>query len=183
MITSAAKASRQLSVNNTTIANLQQPGGRIDVAGEPRQDAAGLHAPKFRERQVHEPVEERAAEREHHAHIEQALAVVLPRPQQVRKDDDREKQGAGQLQTGEAGAGVEPGVEQDAVDDEAHEQRLNHLQRCRHEGQNKDRDDASAMRPEPAQVVAEIFAARAPAGRFLRFARRRVSGLGGGVPS
>ena len=49
------------------------------------------------------------------------------------------------------------GVQQHPVDDEPHEQRLDHLQSRRHQGEHEDRDHGVAMRPEPAQVLAQVL--------------------------
>ena len=78
---SAVNASRQLIVSSTTIANssrmidtrrrddrhLHEARRRVDVAGQPRQDAAGLHVPELGQRQVQQPVEQRLPQRQHHA--------------------------------------------------------------------------------------------------------------------
>ena len=91
MMASAISASRQFSAQQDADGDdqpndrerrrhdrhLQQPGRRVDVAGEARQDAAGLHVPQLRQRQVQQPVEQRPAERQHHPRVQQALAVVL----------------------------------------------------------------------------------------------------------
>ena len=83
-------ASRQFSVSSTPTAMnsrmneigrrddraLEQPGRRVDVAGEPREDAARLHVPQLRQRQMQQPVEERAPQRQHDLRVEQALAIV-----------------------------------------------------------------------------------------------------------
>ena len=72
MIASAVSASRQFSAISTPIAmisrmteigrrhnrHLQQPRGRVHVAGQARQDAAGLHVPQFGQRQVQQPFEQ-----------------------------------------------------------------------------------------------------------------------------
>ena len=73
------------------------------------------------------------------------------------------------------------GVEQHAVDDEPHEQRLDHLEPGAEERQQEDAGDRVAVRPQPAQVVAKVLAALlllAAAGfrredvvRFVRFRR------------
>ena len=68
--------------------HLQQAGRRVDVAGEARQDAAGLHVPELRQRQVQQPIEQRPPQRQHHAHVEQLLAVVLAARRPGCDDDD-----------------------------------------------------------------------------------------------
>ena len=116
MMARAVSASRQFSSSSTVTAmisrtsetdgeidrHLQQPGRRLDVAGEPREDAAGLHVPQLRQRQVEQPVEERPPQRQHHPHVQQALAVVLEDADQVGEDDDADKRGAGQVEAATA---------------------------------------------------------------------------------
>ncbi len=63
---------------------------------------------------------------------------------------------------------VEGGVQQDAVDDEPHEQRLDHLEPRHHQREEEHQRDAAAMRPEPADVLAEVLAALAAAPTGLR---------------
>ena len=62
------------------------------------------------------------------------------------------------MQPADALADVEVRVEQHAVDDEPHEERLDHLQAGADEREREDDGDAVAMRPEPAEVLAEILA-------------------------
>ena len=82
--------------------HLQQSGRRLDVAGEPRQDAARLHVPELRQRQVEQPVEERAPERQHDPDVQQALAVVLEDADEVGEDDDADERGAGEVEERES---------------------------------------------------------------------------------
>ena len=57
--------------------HLQQPRRRVHVAGDARQDAAGLHVPQIGQRKVQQPLEQRAAQREHDARVQEPLPVVL----------------------------------------------------------------------------------------------------------
>src|SRR5262249_3540265 len=45
------------------------------------------------------------------------------------------------------------------IDDEADEERFDHLQAGCHQGQHEDDADCEAMRPQPSQVLAHVFAA------------------------
>ena len=69
-------------------------------------------------------------------------------------------------------------VEQHAVDDEPHEQRLDHLQAGADEREPEDDADAVAMRPQPAQIFAKVLASLAaePCGRLRRPSRPRRAG-------
>jgi hypothetical protein len=58
--------------------------------GEAREHAARLHVVKLGQRQVKQAVKQRLPQREHEADVEDALAVVLERAEQVRGDDDRQ---------------------------------------------------------------------------------------------
>ena len=62
---------------------LQQASGRINVTRQAGQDPAGLHVPQPCQRQVQQPVEQRATQRKHHADIQQSLPEVLEGTQQV----------------------------------------------------------------------------------------------------
>ena len=79
---------------------------------------------------------------------------------------------------------VEAFVQENAVDDEAHEKRLHHLEGTGDERQQKHRSDRVAMRAQPVQIVANVFAPVAPLGRRGRCLpvggrhRRHVSVLG-----
>src|SRR6185369_2847704 len=55
--------------------------------------------------------------------------------------------------------GSQSGVQQDAIDDETEEQRFDHFQSGHDEREDKESPDGVAMRSEPAQIGAEIFAA------------------------
>jgi hypothetical protein len=138
--------------------HLHEARRRIHVAGETRQDAAGLHVVELRQRQVEQTIEERLTQRQHEADVEDPLTVVLERPEKVRRDDDRQVRDARELQRPEPSGGVEGAVEQDAVDDEPHEQRLNHLDRGRQQREPENDRDGQPMRPQPRQIDAEIFA-------------------------
>ena len=77
---------------------------------------------------------------------------------------------------------VEAFVQEDAVDDEAHEKRLHHLEGAGDERQQKHRPDRVSMRSQPVQIVANVFASVASLGRRRRLPvvsrrRRRVSAL------
>ena len=76
-------------------------------------------------------------------------------------------------------------VQQDAVDDEPHEQRLDHLESRGRQRQREHRRDAVAMRPEPAEILANVLAAlpvtpalrSRPAGSVSRLPERARSAL------
>ena len=138
--------------------HLQEAGRRLDVAGESRQDAARLHVPQLGQRQVEQPVEERPPERQHHPHVQQTLAVILEDPGQIREDDHADKRGAGQMEAREPRRPVERRVQEHAVDDEPHEERLDHLEPGADQREDEDGADRVAMRPQPAQVVAQVLA-------------------------
>ena len=63
-------------------------------------------------------------------------------------------------------------VEEHAVDDEPHEQRLDHLQAGADERETEDDADAVSMRPQPAQVFSKVLASLAAEPR--RGLRRRL---------
>ena len=91
MIASAVSASRQFSVNRTPTAidqpddrdrrrhdrHLQQSRRRLDVAGEARQDAARLHVPQLRQRQVQQPLNSERRSDSITCMLRMPLAVVL----------------------------------------------------------------------------------------------------------
>ena len=126
---------------------LQQPGRRLHVTCQPRQDAARLHVPQCRQRQVKEAVVERAAQRQHHARVEQPLPVISQSGQHAFDDDDDQKRQAGGVKQPAARGGVEIRNEQDAIDDEPHEQRLDHLQAGDAQRQNDDDGEGDTVRP------------------------------------
>ena len=183
MIASAVSASRQFSDHQHRHGDdqpddrdrrrddrhLQQAGRRVDVAGETRQDAAGLHVPQLRQRQVQQPVEQRPPQRQHDPHVQQALAVVL-------EDADARSRGrsratntrAGEVQARQARGAVERRVQQHAVDDEPHEERLDHLEPGDDQREQEEHADRVAVRPQPAQVIAQVFAPLAGCLRLVR---------------
>ena len=177
---SAVSASRQFSSISTVTRDdqpderdrrrhdrhLQEPGRGLDVAGEARQDAAGLHVPQLRQRQVEQPVEERAPQRQHHLHVQQALAVVLEDADQVGEDDDADERRPGEVEEGQ------PRLADRAPVLSSTRSMMNRMKSgstisspalasARHE----DCADRVAVRPEPAQVVAQVLAALGAAGR------------------
>ena len=97
----------------------------------------------------------------------------------------REKQRAGQVQTGEARGAVERRIQQHAVDDEPHEERLDHFQARRAKGEDRSRHDRKPMRPQPAEIIAHIlaafYAAQGASGR-RRWLVARGSGRLPGLP-
>ncbi len=156
-ITSAI-ASRTTEIAGDTIAICMQSGRRVDVPGEPRQDAAGLHVPQARQRQMHQPREERFAQRQHHADVEQALPVVPGGVKHVRQEDDDEKRRPGEVQAGQALRPADRVVQEDAIDDVPHEQRLDHLEAGDDQGDRQDEGDGRPMRRQPAEVLAQVLA-------------------------
>src|SRR3954471_2053333 len=141
--------------------HLQQSGGRFDVARETRQDAAGLHLPQARQRQVQQPLIQRTPQREHHPYVENALAIIFESAADMREDDDAEENEPGEIEPGETGREIEALVENDLIDDEPHEQRLDHLEARDHQRYDKDERQLGAMRPQPTDVVAHVAATRA----------------------
>ena len=67
------------------------------------------------------------------------------------------------MKTRQARCQVQFCIQQHAINNEPHEQRLDHLQSGAHEGDNQQRADRVTMRPQPAQVLAQILASLAPA--------------------
>src|SRR5207245_9710454 len=63
---------------------------------------------------------------------------------------------ARQLQATEPRRGVQPSIEQHPIDDEPHEQRLDHLQSGRQQGEYQKREGGVAIRPQPAQVLSYV---------------------------
>ena len=79
-------------------------------------------------------------------------------PIRLERTITREERGARQVQAGQARRRVQLGVQQHAVDDEPHEQRLDHLQSGGQQREQEDRGDRVAVRPQPAQVLAQVLA-------------------------
>jgi hypothetical protein len=126
------------------------------------------------QRQVQQAGEERPAQREHDADVQQALAVVFEDADELGEDDDAEERGAGEVEAGEALGGGEVCVEQHVIDHEAHEQRLDHLQPGHDQRDDEEEADGVAVGAKPAEVVEEVFASFAAAvGR-----RRGAVGVG-----
>ena len=70
--------------------------------------------------------------------------------------DHAEEDDADQIEAREAGAQVQRLVEDDVVDDVAHEQRLDHLQARHRQGEHKYGGQLIAVGTQPAEVLAEI---------------------------
>ena len=184
MTASATSASCQFSTNSTVTAitrritrdrrrddrHLQQARRRVDVAREPRQDAARLHVPERRQRQAQQALEQRAAQRQHHARVDEALPIVARHVQRRRQRDDgrnapparfrrRRRSGvaaAVSSSTRSVMKRMNSGsiISSPAVSDREHE----------------DDGDGPPLRPEPAQVVLQVVAALGAAlgrGRLL----------------
>ena len=139
--------------------HLQQAGRRVHVAGQARQDAAGLHVPQLRQRQVQQPVEERAPQRQHHLRVEQALPVVAHDADERRQQDHRR---------GTSCPARLRRVRRAAVSSAVFSRTRSMMYRMNSgsiiwrpvpiSASPKSVADAVAMRPEPAQVLAEILA-------------------------
>ena len=80
------------------------------------------------------------------------------------QDDDAEEREPGEIEPREAGGEIERLVENDLIDDEPHEERLDHLQARDREGKDKDDAQLIPMGPQPAQVVPHVRAAWPPPG-------------------
>jgi hypothetical protein len=159
--------------------HLQQARRGVHVAREARQDPAGLHVPQLRQRQMQQAIEQGAAQREHEPRVQEPLPVVLGDVQQLLADDEAEERAAGEIQSNEPRRQVEPRVQQHLVDDVPHEERLHHFQAGDDQRQRRDDDDRATVRPEPAEVFAEILlpvaALPRQAGlRGVRLRRRRL---------
>src|SRR3989441_12476180 len=102
---------------------------------------------------------QRAPEREHDADVEDALPVVFESSANMRQHDHAEEDDSSQVEAREAGAQVQRFVEDDAVPDEPHEQRPDHLQARHGEGEQKHRGQVIAVRAQPMEVFAEMCAA------------------------
>jgi len=113
-------------------------------------------------------------QRQHHARVDEALPVVACQVQRGRQQDHGEKRTAGEVQEAQSIGCRRRSVEQHAVGDEAHEQRLDHLEPGREDGERKDEADRVALRPKPAQVVLEVLAALGTARCLRRSSGRRV---------
>jgi hypothetical protein len=83
----------------------------------------------------------------------------------------------GQVQMIQSRRGIERGVQQDAVDDEPHEQRLDHLQPVPMSASTKSMPTPSRRRPPPTQIFAEVLAPSAAQQRRLALSDRPVSGF------
>ena len=87
--------------------HLQEAGGGVYVAGQTGQDAARLHLPQRRQRQVQEPLEERAPQRQHDPRVQHPLAVVLQDAEELGDDDHAEEHRPRQVQTGQSRRRIE----------------------------------------------------------------------------
>jgi hypothetical protein len=138
--------------------HLHQPGSRVDIAGQPRQDPARLHVPQPRQRQVHQPFEYGAAQRQHHAHVQEPLPVVAERLQRVRQQDHDQERNTRRIQARQPQRGRQIAVQEHAIDDEPHEQRLDHLEPGDQQREQENRRHRQPVRRQPAQVLAQVFA-------------------------
>ena len=75
---------------------------------------------------------------------------------------------------------AQAGVEQDAIDDESHEERLDHLETGGQQREQKEEGDGESMRPQPADVLAEVLPTFA-GGRPRRLRDAGDLGFGGVV--
>jgi hypothetical protein len=146
---------------------LEEAGRRIHVARQTGEDAAGLHLPQLGQREMEQAVEERAPQRQHHLRVQQTLAVIACHADQRRHEDDREEGEAGQVQAIQSRGGIDRRIQQDAIDDEPHEERLDHLQPGADEREQEQRRHPIAMWPQPTQVLAEILTTLAAEQRRL----------------
>ena len=105
------------------------------------QQPAGFHVVQPRERQVHEPLEQRVAQRQHHARVHESLSIVAREVQRRRNRDDGEERGAREIEEPDSPGRFEVADEQHSVDDEAHEQRLDHLEARAREREHEQRRD------------------------------------------
>ena len=62
------------------------------------------------------------------------------------------------VQLGQPRGAVERLVEQHAVDDEPHEERLDHLEAGGDQREHEEAGNREAVRPQPVHVVAQVFA-------------------------
>jgi hypothetical protein len=129
-----------------------------------------VHVPQPWQRQVQQAIEQGLPQRQHDLHVQLPLAVVAERPHQVRHENHRQERGASGVQAGDSGRAVERGVQEDAVDDEPHEQRLDHLESGRDKGERQYEPDRIAVGRQPAKIVTDVVAACSPV------ADRRFSG-------
>ena len=103
------------------------------------------------ERQAQQPLEQRAAQRQHHARVDEALPVVARHIQRRRQRDDGQERAAREVQEPQPiRRRRRARVEQHAIGDEAHEQRLDHLEPGRQDREHEDGGDGPALGPEPA---------------------------------
>jgi glycine/D-amino acid oxidase-like deaminating enzyme len=72
-------------------------------------------------------MKQRLPQRQHHAHVQQALPVILQHAEQAGGEDHHEIDTARHIEASHARPSVQCGIEQDAIDDEPDEQRLDHL--------------------------------------------------------
>src|SRR2546423_14781462 len=80
------------------------------------------------------------------------------------------------MQAVEAGCRIQLCIEEDAIDHESHEERLDHLQARARQSNEEQRAHGEAMRPEPAQILAHVLPA--PALAFaVRFRLLRLAVL------
>ena len=120
-------------------------------------DASGLHVPQLGQRQVQQPVVERLPQGQHDPNVQEPLPVVLQHADQASYKDYREKRRPRQLKANHARGLVERGIEQHAVDDEPHEERLDHLECGDHERQGEQGRDRISMRRQPPRILAQVL--------------------------
>src|ERR1041385_5999064 len=62
------------------------------------------------------------------------------------------------MESRQARGGIKLRVEQDSIDDEPQEQRLNHFQAAGDQGQGEKTSDAVMVRPKPVKILAHVLA-------------------------
>ena len=93
---------------------------------------------------------------------EDQAAEGQPEQDQVEEDlpdrDQAEEDHPGGMQARQARGRIQPGVEEHAINDESHEQRLDHLESSRQQSKQENRPNGITMRPKPAEILPGILA-------------------------
>ncbi len=121
---------------------------------------------------MQQPLEQRLAERQHHVNVQQALAVILERTEELGEDHHADEQDSRQMEAAQARCRVQLIVEQHSINDEPHEERLEHFKSRSQQRQDKECHDRVTMWPKPAAVLAQILA---PLAMTLAFGLRQLA--------
>ena len=171
MIASAINANRQFSVNSTPTAMTsrisEMDGETMAICNRPvvvstspvRRDRMPpvFMSQSFDSGRCSSRSNKDRAQRQHDPHVQQPLAVILEHADRLREHDDADKQCPGRMEPHQPLRRFQLAIQQNAVNDEPHEQRLDHFQRRDRQRKAKHGGNRPAMRPKPVQILAQIL--------------------------